>query len=375
MKVLLVIDSGKAYGKERANLQVARILKENNVDIKLAVNRIADESITNEIGIFDSVKVPFPRNLKGKMRIWKFINNYFHTLVLFKRLVQKEHPDYILIPTEIAFAYLYFALRYTTAKIVFRCGDSLLIYRKRGLIAYVYGILWKNLILNRIDVIVCNARFLQRQIISSGRKQNQRDTVIYNYPPYREKILDSVVYNQGHCILRLGFIGRIVPDKGVRELIEAVLKVNNGHEAVATYICGDTSVDKKYSESLFKIADKSIKFVGEINDLEKFYANVDIVVVPSIYAEPMANVVTEAKYHKTAVIIFNQGGMPEIVEHKRTGYICPKVSVDSLAEGIEYYLKNKDCIKEHGMNAYRSIEELKLTKEEYTTKWLQVFSE
>lgn len=373
MKVLLVIDSDKAYGKERANLQVARILQENSIEVKLAINTIADKSIINEIGPFDSVKIPFPRNLKGKIKVWKFIKAFFQTKKLFLKLLKETNPNYILIPTEIALTYLYLVLRRTNAKVVFRCGDSLLIYRKKGLAATAYSILWKNIILRRIDIVVCNAKFLQDQFLRFGSKLVQKSIIIYNYPPVREVYSDNVDYNHSNKTLRLGFIGRIVPDKGVKELVEAVLKINKDSKQVTAYIGGDTSANKDYSEFLFKFADESIKFVGEINDLEKFYKNVDIVAIPSIYPEPMANVVTEAKYHKTPVIIFNLGGMPEIVEHKKTGYICSEVSVDSLVLGIKYYLKNRNLIKEHGENAYQSIEELKLTKENYTKKWLQVF--
>lgn len=374
MQVLLVIDSDRAYGKERANLQVARILKENGIDVKIAVNTIADKSIINEVETFDFIRIPFPRNLTGKRRVWKYMRAYFQTLVLFNRLIKTIRPEFILIPTEIALTYLYIVLRTVSTKIVFRCGDSLLVYRKHGIIATLYGYLWKKIILKRVDIVVCNARFLQQQLIESGRKPSSRDVLIYNYPPYREMSSDNVCYDHNSQTLKLGYIGRIVSDKGVKELVEAVIEINKNGESVSAYICGDISIDIEYSESLFKIADKSIRFVGEINDLDKFYANVDVLVVPSIYAEPMANVVTEAKYHKTPVIIFCLGGMPEIVEHKRTGYICSQVSVDSLVNGIEYYLKNKDLIKVHGENAYRSIEELNLTKANFANLWLQVFS-
>lgn len=373
MKILSIIDSDKAYGKERANLEVDNIMKENGSDVVILINQIADISIREELSEFHCYEVPFPRNLGKKNKCWKYFWAFTLTQFYMLRLFRKEKPDYVLIPTEIALAYLYIPLLVTNSKVVFRCGDSPLVFRKQGLLAKVYKHLWRFLFLKRVDKVVCNAEFLQQQLKKSGRISNNKDVVIYNYPPIRIERSDNVLYNNHPNTLRIGFIGRIVKDKGVRELICAVKQLNKEGEKVVVYICGDMGIDKEYTKIIIELSDKSIEFVGFVKDLDKFYQNVDIVVIPSIYPEPMANVVTEAKFHSKPVVIFNQGGMPEIVEHKYTGYICPEVSVECLAEGIKYYIDNPNLTIEHGNNAFLSIEKLGLTKEEFTKKWLAVF--
>ena len=374
MKILSIIDSDKAYGKERANLEVCHIMKENGAELVLLINKIADYSIREEASCYQYHEILFPRNLGGRRRWWMYVWAFLLTQFSVYRILRAEKPDFILLPTEIALTYLFIPLSFTKARKVFRCGDSPLVFRKYGIAARIYGWLWRNLILKQIDIVVCNAKFIQSQIADAGRVPNQYDALIYNYPPERKINSDSAEYPFHDDVVRIGFMGRIVDDKGVRELIQAVRQINKDKNRVVAYICGDTSVDRKYSDELFKIADENTKFVGLVRDLDKFYRNVDIVAIPSVYPEPMANVVTEAKYHKKAVIIFNIGGMPEIVEHKKTGYICSDVSVDSLAEGIKFYLDNPDIVKVHGENAYKSIDELGLTKESYTEKWLKVFS-
>ena len=374
MKLISIIDSDRAYGKERANLQVDYIMREHGDKVIILFNKVADYSIRDEIASYDNYEIPFPRNLGGRRYWLKYLLAFFMTQIKIIRVLRKEKPDYILVPTEIALSYLIFPLLLTNAKIVFRCGDSPLIFRKHGIIAKTYAFLWKKIILKQVDIVVSNAKYIQKQIKESGRIQSDKDMLIYNFPPVREMKRDSATYKNHPNTLRIGFMGRIVEDKGVRELILAISKINQSGEKVVAYICGDTSVDKEYTDELFKISDKSIEYVGLINDLDRFYDHVDIVCIPSIYPEPMANVVTEAKYHKKAVIIFNLGGMPEIVEHKQTGYICSEVTVDSLAAGINYYIKNPLLIKEHGDNAYQSIMELGLTEQIFTEKWLNVFS-
>lgn len=374
MKILSIIDSKTAYGKERANLEVAHIMSEQGAHIKIVINKIADASIRNEVSSFDYTEIPFPRNLGGKKNFLLYIWFFLQAQIKVTCLFQKEKADYILLPTEIALAYLYFPLCFSRAKKIFRCGDSPLIYRKNGMFAKIYGIIWKYIILRNVDTIVCNAKFIQNQIIESGRHLNAKDVIIYNYPPKREVKLDDAKYNKHEGVLRLGFMGRIVEDKGVKELIRAVRLINKEAEKVIVYICGDSSLDIDYTNELKRWSDKSIEFVGEVNNIEKFYDNIDIVVIPSIYPEPMANVVTEAKYHQKAVIIFNLGGMPEIVEHKKNGYICKDVNVECLAEAIQYYLDNPNYVKKHGESAYESIEKMGLTKDIFMKKWAEVFS-
>lgn len=379
VKILSIIDSDKAYGKERANLEVIRILKENGAKVVLALNTIADNSITEEVRSFNTVKIPYPRHITGRFRSWRYIKAFFKTQMQFCRLMHKAQPDYVLVPTEIALTFLYFPFLSSKTQIVYRCGDSPLVFRKKGFLANVYCSIWRHLIVNRIDTLICNAKFIQRQNAEAGRKPNTKDKLIYNYPPKREVVSDDIEYRSCPDALKVGFMGRIVADKGVKELILAVLVLLKEGRNVILYIGGSPDKTEEYIDELDGILEQNtkyksrIQFLGNVRDLSKFYRNVDFVAIPSIYPEPMANVVTEAKYHHRPVIIFNQGGMPEIVSHMTDGYICDEVSVEGLVKGLKYYLDNPQLVKEHGENAYKSIERLGLTKEKFTEKWLSVF--
>ena len=378
MKVFVIIDSGGLYGKERANLQVANILKDAGMDVTLLVNEI-NTAVREEIKDFRTFDIPFPRRLKGKILFLKYVRAFFLSNKAVYKLLRKEKPDYLLVPTEIELAYLYPTLRRNSVKVVFRCGDSPLVNRKHGVAAKIYAYLWKNLFLKRVDTLVCNARFIQEQMFEAGRSASEGDRLIYNYPPERRICEDDIVYASCEGAVRFGFLGRLVADKGVKELIEATIALTKKGHKVMTYIGGGNHVSSKYIDGLYHVVEEyaevasQIQFLGSVKDLDKFFANVDVVVIPSIYPEPMANVATEAKFHHKPVVIFNQGGLPEIVRHQTDGYICNDVSVEGLMEGLLYYIENPDMIAIHGENAYRSIELLDLTKASFTNKWLDVF--
>ena len=94
--------------------------------------------------------------------------------------------------------------------------------------------------------------------------------------------------------------------------------------------------------------------------------------VPSVYEEPLSNVINEAKVNGRLSIIFNKGGMPELVEHLSTGYVCKTASSKCLYEALTYYYNNKEQIVIQNEKAKQSVIELGLTTELFAKKWLNV---
>lgn len=380
-RILALLDSADIYGKERANIEVYHVLQQNGFDVHVGYSKYAVAAMKNELTCFPNKSFPFPRNISGKMRSLKYVINFIRINFVLSWHVHKLNPDFILLPTEWALFYLYITLLLTKAKVVFRCGDDPLTYRKRGKAATkVYAYIWKHYILPRVDILVCNAKYIQKRMKDSGRVDKGYDKLIYNYPPLR---LDYFHENETTHLpmgngLRVGFIGRIVPEKGVLELIEALGKIKQMGKEITLYIAGDESVNPKYTLQLKGVINKlnlkdDIVFLGKINRIHTFYQQIDVICIPSIYEEPMANVVAESKTYHKPCIIFNQGGMPEIVEHKQTGYICDEVSIDALSKGLMFYIDNPSEIIREGEAAFNSINCLQLDKFTFTKKWIDVF--
>ena len=177
-----------------------------------------------------------------------------------------------------------------------------------------------------------------------------------------------------------GFIGRIVPEKGVKELLEAMLILKVNGKKISLLIAGDPLVDKPYADELYSIIknnnlEQNVNFVGKINDVASFYKTCDVICIPSIYEEPMANVVAESKSYHKPCIIFNQGGMPEIVKDKVTGMVVNEVSVEGLSNAMAYYIDNPNEVLKQGEEAFLSIKKLNLDYSHFVAKWLSVFQE
>ena len=87
-----------------------------------------------------------------------------------------------------------------------------------------------------------------------------------------------------------------------------------------------------------------VHWMGRINDdrlLILLYNSTDVVVVPS-RQENLPQSVTEAQACGTPVVGFNVTGLPDVVEHKSTGYLAEPYSTEDLARGIEWILEDSD---------------------------------
>lgn len=376
-KVFYIFDSKKMYGKERANIQVASILIKNRFSVHLFVNSALDDSFERELKGFCVTKIPFPRNQNGKDFVF-LLRNFILTLAVLGKKIHIEKPDFIIVPTEIALLYLSPILFFSKAKVVFRMGDAPIVDRKKGVLAKIYGLIWRHLIVRLVDINVCISSFICERMRLSGRKQAPKDAIIWNIAPQRTIKRDGIVYDANNDALRLGYIGRIVPEKGVYELVAAAIEILQKGFLIDVYVGGNVNDDVLYFTKIVEIIKKSkcserIHFIGHVNDLEKFYDNIDILVVPSIYEEPLSNVINEAKLYKRPSIIFPKGGMIELVTHMVDGFVCSNSTIEKLYDAILLYVNNKELAHEQGIAAYESIKKLGLTMNVFEKKWLNVF--
>ncbi|TBR58672.1 glycosyl transferase [Westiellopsis prolifica IICB1] len=85
-------------------------------------------------------------------------------------------------------------------------------------------------------------------------------------------------------------------------------------------------------------------YVGTLNDdlsLAVVYSAADVFVLPSI-EENLANTVMEAIACGTPSVAFNIGGMPDMIEHQKNGYLAQAYKVEDLAQGIAWVLENQE---------------------------------
>ncbi|WP_274650370.1 glycosyltransferase family 4 protein [Paenibacillus humicola] len=132
--------------------------------------------------------------------------------------------------------------------------------------------------------------------------------------------------------LRIGYFGRIEPEKGVRELAEAVRSLPRELVEQVTF-CGDGSFRPKLMELCRE--DSRFIFTGKVTPIEarRFMAMADVTFVPSIWEEPFGRVIIESYQVGTPVYASAVGGIPDAVWNPEE-FLFEPGSADSIKTKI-----------------------------------------
>lgn len=149
----------------------------------------------------------------------------------------------------------------------------------------------------------------------------------------------------------MGFIGRLDKDKGINELLEVFQQIKEKN--VKLFIVGPSDKPETMNKGIYNWAktNKNIIFTGRVIDVEKYYAIMDIFILPS-YREGFGSVVVEAEAMKVPVIVTDIPGPTDAMLKDKTGLVVKKADVKSLKLAIEKLVKNKQMQIEMGNNGY-----------------------
>lgn len=140
------------------------------------------------------------------------------------------------------------------------------------------------------------------------------------------------------------FVGRIVGDKGINELVEAFVKLHDKHKNTRLVLVG------KYEHELDPVSGKTRKLIDTNDgidacgpkygdDLLQMYVDADCFVMPS-YREGFPNTVLEAGAMGLPSIVTDINGSREIIENEKNGLIVPSKNADALYNAMERMLTN-----------------------------------
>ena len=130
--------------------------------------------------------------------------------------------------------------------------------------------------------------------------------------------------------ITLGFIGRIKESKGLRLLLQAWAQVPPS--AGVRLVVAGSGADG-YMDEMKALADDRVTFLGWCASAD-FYRQVDVVVVPSLYPEPLPRSVLESYSYGLPVIAAASGGTPEVVAEGQTGWLYQPLDSAGLAARI-----------------------------------------
>lgn len=201
---------------------------------------------------------------------------------------------------------------------------------------------------------------LKKQVVAN------RIITIPNYvpnPPKTEIIHSKIPY--------LLFVGVLERNKGILNLIESFSSIKNEIDCKLV-IVGSGSLENKIKKIVSeKSLSHNIEVLGRIDDIKKLsnlYANSLAVVLPSLCLDNCPLVALEALANGTPIIVTNKGGMPEIVECSKAGFVIDNVNSDYFSYSLSELIKiiKREDFRQKAFDAFSN----NYNKENYIKKYL-----
>lgn len=152
------------------------------------------------------------------------------------------------------------------------------------------------------------------------------------------------------------YVGRIVPEKGLSVLIDAVPYVLREWPDAKFVLAGGGYIEDLRAKARALGVTDNIIFPGRISDevRDGLFKVANVAVFPSLY-EPFGIVALEAMAAGTPVVVTEVGGLTEVVDLHRTGITVKPNDPQSLAWGILHTLKNPEWSATRASNASHAV--------------------
>jgi len=217
--------------------------------------------------------------------------------------------------------------------------------------------------------LFCNSHGLKEYIQKNLTKKNVKvvgngsingiDTELFRdtfTQTQKDELRDSLNIQKDDFVLL--FIGRVVKDKGINELIQAFSILDKKYNNLKLLIVGD------FEEHLNPIESKSIEImrsnqniiqVGFQKDVRPYLGVSSLFVLPS-YREGLPNSLLEAGSFGIPLVATDINGCNEVIKDRKNGILIKPKSVESLVDGISLLVENKQLYNRIKNSVRESIE-------------------
>lgn len=282
--------------------------------------------------------------------------------------IRKQAYDLVIIENRPPFSLK--IKQVTNAKIVYHIHNKIL-FKQSSYAKDLY---------NAADLIICVSNYITN-CVKSIDPEDKKCLTVYNgidlraFSITKETRIKREMLGLSKNDFILIFSGRITPEKGISELLDAIISLNKSINIkliiIGSAFYGSNNQDDYYIKLLkqkAQVLKEQIIFTGYVpyNQIPDYHRIADVAIVPSIWEEPFGNTVVEAMASGLPLITTRSGGIPEICDGVAT-IIERENIVDNLASSILdlYYHPEK-----RERMSVASIERSKLfDKETYAKKF------
>lgn len=167
------------------------------------------------------------------------------------------------------------------------------------------------------------------------------------------------------------YLGRIVKDKGINELVESFISLKNKNVKLILVGNYEKKIDpiEEYIHQQI-IYNPNIIEVGFVSDVRPFLSLCNCLVLPS-YREGFPNVVLQALSMNKPCIVTNINGCNEIIKTNYNGIIVEPKNIDQLTNAMKKISSEKEFVKSISKNCRKSV----VNKFDHEIIWNDLLSE
>ncbi len=210
------------------------------------------------------------------------------------------------------------------------------------------------------DAVVAVSKGMREDIIAHYKVDPDRVVVIHNgidLAGYRRAEETSALDKYGISRPYVLFVGRISRQKGIMHLLEAAESLPEG---VTVVLCaGSPDTPEVEAELAQKVSQmRNVVWINKMlpkDQIIQMYSHAAVFACPSVY-EPFGIINLEAMACETAVVATEVGGIPEVVEHGRTGILVEPGNSGQLLNAIVELLNSPETAREMGLAGRARVE-------------------
>jgi len=355
MKILFITGSLNQGGAEYQILELAKLFKENGHDVEVF-------AITD----YEFYK-PFIKS--NEIRYSHLLNDQskFKRVYLTSKKIRTFKPNlifsYIRSTSQVALI----------AKLLSLTKTRLIIGERTALVVPKYDTYYFNL-MRLANFITVNSISKLEYIRTNFPKLNKK----VNFFPNIIDIVnfDYILKKYDSKVLKIGFIGRISPEKNVLSLVEAISHLNHT-ESVQLYIYGDARNNdyfKKVNDLIESLNLSEKVFIqGKSNEIKSVYKEIDLLCLISDF-EGFSNVIAESLSSGLPVITSNIPENKYLIQDKINGFVVDHKDSKDIARGIENYIRLSPKLKLAMAKSNREKAERIFNRDEIYNSYMKVIN-
>ncbi len=210
--------------------------------------------------------------------------------------------------------------------------------------------------LSRADKLLSTSYIMK----SEAKKYTNKDIVVTPFGidvnRFKPKVVNSI-FKKNEIVV--GTIKNLEEIYGIEYLIKAfkIVKTKLPSKKIKLMIAGEGSHRKSLEELVIKLnLSGDTIFTGYINneEVQNYHNMLDIYVAVSLQ-ESFGVAILEASACSKPVVVSNVGGLSEVVDDNKTGFIVEKENTESIAEALEVLLNNEKLRNELGRNGRNKV--------------------